>query len=268
MEKEIVIDYQGAPLKIATKQRITTDEVFFFIHGLGCSKESFDDVWQAPEFIDRSVFTYDMPGFGLSEKPSALTYTMEEQATLAKLILQTIPTTKVHLVIHGMGGAIGLLLAEKLAEKLTTFISIEGNLISEDCGVFTREAARTSFEDFVKITFPTLKSGFSTSLNKGEQLFGRQINRASAQAFYKSAQSLLAWCTSGQLLTRFLELPQKKAYLYGEKSTQWADSGSILTPIFTEKKLPSASVKDAGHFVMNDNPQEVYKLIAQAVTVL
>lgn len=267
MESEITLTYNNAPLKISTKQRITTPEIFFFIHGIGCSKESFDDIWQAPEFVDKSIFTYDLPGYGMSDKSSNFSYTLDDQAVIANLLIKQTKATKIHLVGHSVGGAIATILTEKLGETLGTYINVDGNLIAEDCGIMTRKAASSSFEDFLHITFPQIKTGFTTSLSKGEQLFGRQLNRASAQAFYKTARSVVTWCDSGQLLARFLDLP-KKAHIYGERSSQWLASGPKLSKAFAEKKVPMASISNAGHFVMNDNPKEFYNILSQIPSAL
>ena len=144
--KTIKINCKQKDFELSLKLREYSREFIIFIHGLGCTKESFDDLWNFTAlFKDLSLLTFDLVGFGNSSRPKDFSYTMEDQAEICKVLLDTFKPDKVHLVAHSMGGAIGLILAENIRDKAASFINIEGNLISEDCGPLSRKATSASF---------------------------------------------------------------------------------------------------------------------------
>ena len=120
--------------------------------------------------------------------------------------------------MHSMGGAIGVLLAEKLGKQLETFIIVEGNLIAEDCNT-SRKIISVSYEQFKKQTFQEIKDTFIKSPESSYQLWAHWLDKSTALACYKSAESLVAWSDSGKLLTKFKEQNNNKIYIYGEKSS-------------------------------------------------
>jgi len=76
---QVVVD--GSKYRLATKYRdSSSDDLIMFIHGLGCSSKSFRAVWHFSSLTDISLLTFDLIGFGLSEKPSQFSYRMEDQA--------------------------------------------------------------------------------------------------------------------------------------------------------------------------------------------
>ncbi|MBU4480698.1 alpha/beta hydrolase, partial [Patescibacteria group bacterium] len=187
-EQMIEITYQGLKLKIAANFKKSGEESILFLHGLGCSKDSFKGVWDFPEFEKYTILTFDLLGFGESSKPKEFSYTLEEQAEICKLIIEKLNLAKINLVGHSMGGAIGLLLIEKIPSKITSFINLEGNLIGEDC-TFSREAIRYSLEDFEKIFFNDFKfkikdtKGLASSNSLSNQLFYRWFSKSDPYAF-------------------------------------------------------------------------------------
>jgi hypothetical protein len=96
-----------------------------------------------------------------------------------------------------MGGAISLLLIEKIPSKIISFTNLEGNLIGEDC-TFSREAIKYSLEDFEK-NFKNFKSkikdtkDLASSTTPSNKLFYRWLSKSNPYAFYKSSQSLVKW---------------------------------------------------------------------------
>ena len=229
----------------------------FFIHGLGCCKDAFDDAFKVDEMKGFSLMAIDLPGFGKSSRPRGFSYSLEDQAEVCRRVLDQIQGNKIHIVGHSMGGAIGLLLAEKMS-KVASFIDIEGNLISEDCGLLSRKATVVSFQDFKGEVFDQLIAKIKQSREKGARLWATWNTMSDPFAFYRSAQSLVNWSDSRNLLKKLKGLAIKKAYIYGEKNTKMA----VLHRLGSIKKI---AISKSGHFVMNDNPQEFYKVLGKAL---
>ena len=126
MENRIIsIDHDGSKYEVATTFRRRGEEVLLLLHGLGCSKESFRDIWFRDEFSDYSIMSLDFLGFGDSSKSDKFSYKMEDQASVCAKVVNEISSKKVHIIAHSMGGAIGLLLPASLLNSALTFTNLK-----------------------------------------------------------------------------------------------------------------------------------------------
>jgi len=239
----------GISCRVAIRYRSASPNLIFFLHGLGCSKDSFENVWDRPDFKDFSLLAMDLVGFGHSDRPIAFSYSLEDHARVCETVVQTSSEPRLHIVAHSMGGAVGLLLSDDIFKQTETFINVEGNLIGADCGFISRKTISVPCETFEKELFPEFQSQFKTK--EYQYLF---LDAAAPFAFYKSAQSLVEWSDSGRLLKRFRRLKCNKAYFYGQRNMNIKALDSLGS---IKKKVISKS----GHFPMNDNPDEFYSAL-------
>jgi len=93
---------------------------------------------------------------------------------------------------------------------------------------------------------PDLKA-LSKSLGEGRFF----VDSALPFAIYKSAESLVRWSNSEDLISRFNNLPCRKSYFYGEQNSDMA----VLHRLNSIEKV---KISSSGHFMMNDNPDEFY----------
>ncbi len=250
---------KAKPMRISTKVRKSGKEAILLIHGIGCSKDSFQDIWKFRQFNDYSIICPDLVGFGSSSKPADFDYTVEAQADLLKMLLDNSGIKKAHIVGHSMGGVIGLLLAEKLLDNCLSFADVEGNLISEDCSLISRKAASSSFQNFKSRVFNEIKTAMTNSKASSSILWDNLSRKSSPLAFYKSAKSLVEWSDSGQLLEKFIRLKVKKAYFYGDANKEM----KVLKELEGTERIPIAG---SGHFAMNDNPKDFYSKLAKFIS--
>ena len=166
---------------------------------------------------------------------------------------------KIHIVAHSMGGAVGVLLAEKIGERIASFINVEGNLISEDCGPLSRKSISVSFEEFNTREFDELKSLVRMSRDKSSKLWLLWCEKSDSLAYYKTSRSLIECSASGNLLKIFEKLKVNKAYLYGSKNSEM----KIIDRLHTIRKIP---ISYSGHFCMIDNPKEFYSTLAEILS--
>lgn len=247
----IEINYNDEKIVLSTKYKRGNSELVVFIHGLGCSKDSFSDVWNFKEFEKYSILTFDLVGFGDSSKSNVFSYEINEQAKICKLLLDKFKHTKIHVVAHSMGGAVGVLLTQLIKDRLVSFVSIEGNLIGEDCKV-SRKTSKIPFEKFKNSVFYEFKSKALESKSFESRLWGKMFEKCDPESFYKSAKSLVKWSESNELLKIFCDLKVNKAYIYGEKNSNML----ILKKLNNIKKV---CISKGAHFNMNENPKEFYK---------
>jgi pimeloyl-ACP methyl ester carboxylesterase len=225
----------------------SSNEVVLFIHGLACSHESFRNLSDKIYFPGKSILILDLAGFGKSSKSESYSYSMEAQASLLEKLLSLLPEWNIHIAAHSMGGAVALLFSSDVMKRVKSFANIEGNLISEDCGILSRGIADLPFEEYRDKLFKTHQSEF-----KGHSQL--RFNETTPFVVYNSAASLVKWSDSGELIKRFNALTCKKCYIYGEEN-QGMTVLNYLGPI--EKYMISKS----GHGMMTENPTEFYTVL-------
>lgn len=246
------INFRGRELEISAKLKGSPDELILFIHGLGCSKESFDAAFDSPYLADFQLLAVDLVGYGGSSRPSDFSYTMENQAEVLRLLLDEMKSAKIHVVAHSMGGAVGLLLAKEIGGMLASFVNVEGNLIGSDCGLISRKAIQISYDEFRDNVFDRIRS-------VGPETWQEMSAMADALGFYKSCESLVEWSDTEKLLEIFLGLEVDSLYVYGDRNADMEILGRL-------GEIRKASVSASGHFVMNDNPAGFCALVRETVT--
>jgi len=244
--RKFSIDYDGNKYEVATKFREKGSKLLLLLHGLGCSKDSFQDIWSRDELSDYSIMALDFIGFGDSSKTESFSYEMEDQASICAEVVKKIFSKKIHIIAHSMGGAIGLLLPPDILDSAITFANLEGNLSSEDCGIVSRKTLSVSFQKFENEMLPEIKE-LSKSLGEGRFF----LDSALPSGFYKSAESLVRWSDSGELISRFKNLPCRKAYFFGENNSNTVELNRL-------NSIEKIMIGNSGHFMMNDNPDDFY----------
>ncbi len=245
------IQQENKDFSIAVIERSGPEELLFFIHGLGCAKEFFSTAWSAPELEGFSLAAPDLAGFGESSKPPEFTYSMEAHAEVCLKVLTHFPHQKIHIAAHSMGGAVGLILAASLGERLTSFINIEGNLISPDSSMSSLSstlAAEKYHEHMIRL----LADAAAPLTKGGIKLWHHYIQKAGSTGLSRSARSLAEWSGSGRLLEIFKELPCRKIYIHGE-------ANASMPVIKYLENIPRVSIPECGHFPMNDNSDFFYR---------
>ena len=88
MANNITLQYEGNPINISYDPQTGGEESIIFIHGLGVCKDCFRDIWNLSEYQKYTILTFDLPGFGDSDKPRNFSYSMEDQVSITKLLIQ------------------------------------------------------------------------------------------------------------------------------------------------------------------------------------
>ncbi|MEO7385908.1 MAG: alpha/beta hydrolase [Gammaproteobacteria bacterium] len=99
------------------------------IHGFANSLQSFRRL--APLLTDRYyVVAYDMPGFGLSDKPAPFDYRNANQAKVGTDLINTLDLHRVVVAGHSLGGAIALRIALESPEVVGLVVMNPGIISS------------------------------------------------------------------------------------------------------------------------------------------
>lgn len=234
---------QGVTHSVAATHRPGPRDLIVLIHGLGCSRRTFSDVWHRPAFAAQALLAVDLPGFGDSSRPIRFSYRLEDHAAVCAVLLERIHARRVHIVAHSMGAAVGLLLAQRLSSRPVSFASLEGNLVDADCGPISRRTAGLPFPRFTGELWP--------ALGKRPDAHRFDFSKTLPWAFYKSAVSLVQWSDSGALVEHMASLGCPAAYFHGSESP-------VPGIVHRMAGIEPIEIPAGGHFFMNDNPDDFY----------
>jgi hypothetical protein len=81
------------------------------------------------------------------------------------------------------------------------------------------------------------------------------FEQSTPRAIYKSADSLVRWSDSGELLNKFRNLNCRKSYFYGEENKNMP----VLNKLdFVDKII----IQNSGHAMTTENPKEFYSKLS------
>jgi len=250
----VVARHRGREYRLSAWFRDTGDDLLLFVHGLGCSKESWRQAWSSPALYGCSLLALDLPGFGASPRPSDFSYDLEEQAGLLAGVIDAHASRRVCLIAHSMGGTVATLLPDAAARRIDSLVLVEGRLLQSSCGIAT-EAAAVGAEQFEAQVFPQFRR--RVEADRGAAF---DLARSDPRAFYLSSRSLVQWTGGPGLAARFGAFDCARAFIYGAGNRHLGELAALDHELLHE-------VADAGHFVMNDNPDAFYPLVAQLSTL-
>jgi pimeloyl-ACP methyl ester carboxylesterase len=249
-------------MTLATLSRPGNEDLILFLHGIGCVKENFTVFWDAPEFAKMALVAPDLPGHGASQGLPAESSTMEGMAAAVRDLLRdgVGEARRLHIVAHSMGGAVGLLLAERTPIELASFVNVEGNLVAADCGMLSRRAAETDPALFREEKFAKLKARARDAADPALRDWAAWAEACPADTFHATARSLVEWSDGGRLLEIFRALPVPKAYVYGEHSA----NPDVLRHL---EGIPQYPIADCGHFVMTEKPAALPRIVDKVIAL-
>ena len=221
-----------------------------FLHGAGSSSLAY--YYQLRHF--RNSKAIDLPGHSTGKACNDI----ESYLEWVRGFITARRYKDVVLCGHSMGGAIGLMLAERGDLPLASFISVEGNLLEHDCGILSRRAAETPEELFVSDKFVKLLEKASRAEAADTRGWAKMAEHTDAYAFHRSAVSLVEWSDSGRLYEMFAALAVPKVYIYGERSA----NAEVIARLDGVHKI---EIDDAGHFLTTDQSELFHETVARII---
>lgn len=231
-----------------------------FLHGLGADGRCFRGALEAHRLRGRALLIPDLPGFGSSPLPEEFSCTMDEHADYVINLCQEFKLNDIAICAHSMGGAVGIILAEKWPGRVTHFANAVGNLIPEDC-FFSRPFIEMGWETFEAYGFQKFKDKIESQPphpNRPTSTYFQSLQKTNARAMYLSGRDLVRLSDEGNLLERFLALPCKKLYLADEDNPIPRNLKCALE----ENDVPVVVIPNTGHALMENNPDVFYTALA------
>jgi pimeloyl-ACP methyl ester carboxylesterase len=107
----------------------TATEAVVFVHGNPGSSRDFDQLIAAASGVARTI-AFDMPGFGHADKGFGGTYTTAAAARFVNDMVAHLGVTRVHLVLHDLGGIWALAWAAAHTERLASVALIDTGVLT------------------------------------------------------------------------------------------------------------------------------------------
>lgn len=228
------------------------------LHGLGANKETFKEIINYPDLTDHTILSMDHVGHGDSSSPEEFSYTMIEMAEhVKKLIDEKAPSGKIVLVLHSMGGAIGVFLAELLGDRVKGILFVEGNLDFDDCFFSNYIITRHSLDEWVNGKFDRILEKYRTNPEMVE--YSVAFGKAGALTLYKSSEDLVKVSKENVLLDRLVSLGVPVIGVYGDENNGKYPSEARFRVHFPVVFTPG------GHNMMADDPDAFYLEVSKFI---
>ena len=244
------------------------NEVILLIHG-----------WPTSSFLYRhmmkplaqfcNVIAIDLPGFGLSDKDPNASYSFKYHAAIIDNLLSTLKIERVHLVVHDLGGPIGLWWAKQHSKKVASYVLLD-TIVYDDFSWAVKLFVSMTLIPGIKNWF-SRRGGIKFSMKLGLKNKHR-LNKPVLEAYqapFKSKddrQSLLR--TAHKLhINGFKDVAEHMESTDKPLCMIYAKNDVILPEVkdtFSrlKKRHSSAelhSIPECGHFLQEDCPEAVLK---------
>jgi len=248
------VSVAGRRLSIACARRDAGPDLLLMLHGLGCAKESYRAAFESAALADYSLCAMDLPGHGASDSMGGAS-TIDDFGSVVVEVARRCGGSRLHLVCHSLGGAVGLVAAQELPVR--SFVNIEGNMVPGDCGIVSRQTAAQPLGEFVATGFDSFVASLRASADDAARVWAEWYAACDPAAIHAAAGSLVEISDSSKLLAVFLEQRHAR-YVHGERS----DVGHLLPHL---RVGMVAVIPRAGHFPMIDNPDALWAVVADTV---
>ncbi|MCQ2979491.1 MAG: alpha/beta hydrolase [Clostridia bacterium] len=211
--------------------------------------------------LTNTVYTLDLPGFGLSETPDKSWDIYDYEDCVTKFI-QAMNLENVILVGHSMGGAIAICLA------YSRLVSIKALFLVSAAGVRNKPGKKSIINKLKVILYKVVR-GLIKILplvaKKKEKLLNK-LQRMTASEDYINAKGVMrntfVKVLNNDLQYAMAKVVQPSVLIWGDLDTATPlDEAQIMNGLIRNSKLKI--VRGTGHFPFLDNPNEVYEIISK-----
>ena len=255
-----------------------TDEAVLFLHG----NPTWSFAWRACIAALRGTHRCvapDMVGCGLSDKPQDFDYTLSEHVATVERLREHLGLTRIHLVLHDWGGAIGMGFARRHPERIASITAL--NTAAFLGGRLPRRIALCRLPvvgEFAMRRFGAFeRAAIAMAVVRAPRLYGLvargytgpyhdHASRIAVARFVQDIPLAPGDRAYGELaateaaLTQFASTPMQLI---------WGERDFCFTPRFRaqwQRHFPAArvhAIPDAGHYVFEDASAEVVDVLTR-----
>lgn len=221
------------------------------------------------------VIAPDLPGFGDSDKPTEAAFDFNFWVQFIDQFLDAIKADRVNLVVHDLGGPIGLCWAVNRPEKVAKLVLLNTIVYAK---------LNWSAKLFVSMTFLPIISRWMTKpktvakivqLGMQSRLSAEDRSHYAAPFYQEAARRTLLLSVrrlkpkdAAEIDKKLTRLTMPVACIYGENDRLLLDVADTMAKV--KRDLPQAEVSslaNCGHFLQEDEPEKLASAMATFLTV-
>ncbi|MFD2177172.1 alpha/beta fold hydrolase [Veronia pacifica] len=227
-----------------------------FIHGIGCAS-SFDYPLVASSnwLLPHRRILVDLLGSGFSDKPEKFDYSIRSHAVYLEEFIKYLGLDKFAIFGHSMGGAVSVVLAEKVQEHLQALVLSEANLDAGG-GFFSKKIASYTELEYRDKGHAQIVQESICSLNT--QWAACLVVNSSVGTHRQALSLIEGQNPSWRDILYSLEV--NRTYIFGSKSLPDPDTTEL-----SDHEITISIVSDAGHSMAWDNPDGLAEAIKNAI---
>jgi pimeloyl-ACP methyl ester carboxylesterase len=217
------------------------------------------------------VLSPDLLGYGSEADVDPDGITIEAQVDYVRTAIDSgLPSTRVHLVGHSVGGVVAALFTHRHPDRVASFVNVEGNFTLADAFWSAQVAARTPEQVDALLEADRADPGRWLRDSSIEPTSDRLRSAAQALAFQPAgtiramARTVVGYTglpSYEHLLHEVFERTAVHLVAGARSRAGWNVPGWALTAAASYTEIP-----DAGHMVMLEAPDTFGKALAQLLT--
>jgi len=237
--------------------------------------------WPTSSYLWRKVIKHlskahyiiapDLAGFGLSDKPTNISYTVEYHSTVLTEFINKLGIGKFDLVVHDLGGSIGLSWALQNQERVRRIIVLNTILYPVSIGVklFIIAARTKGIRSLLSSHLGIAKIMKFGIMNK-KALTDEDIKIYQAPFTTKEEKRVLLKTITdinpnvlGEIAKKLPDLDIPIRIIYGEKD-QLLDATRQMAYLKEKRQdIDITAIPNCGHFLQEDQPERLSKLLSE-----
>jgi pimeloyl-ACP methyl ester carboxylesterase len=273
LDRHVLVD----GVRLAHRDRGEGDPVVF-VHGTPSYSHEWRHVVPAVEAAGHRVITYDLLGYGASERPLDRDTSVGAQTELLVGLLDALGIDRPSLITHDIGGAIGQRIAVLHPERVRRLMLIDSVSYDSWPSETWREIIRTRLESYAAM-----------AAEEFEEMLGRQLAMTVADPSRMQGEELAAYLAphrtalgrasffehqvrhydsryTDELTGRLGEIAVPVRILWGEQD-RWQPTSYAQRLAADVPHAELVVVPGTGHFLMEDDPERVTREVLQFLRV-
>ena len=251
------------------KKNLPDKPALLFIHGFAGSLYTWRKV--APQLAETyNVYALDLPGYGLSDKPTGYDYGNESQAELVSGFVAALGLENVAVAGHSMGGPIAVHVSRK-NPSITRLILIDAGIVDTGVPAFTKYSffpfPRMSAKMFSKRDFRKkgLLSSFYNKKLVTDEVVDNFLLASRVEGYMKGTTAIMGSFSPVDELQYVPKIKIPTLIIWGEADKHNPPSNArTLNNMIKNSRL--VIVKEAGHYVHEEKPESVIQAIKNFLT--
>jgi len=250
--KKEEIKYKNEKIKLSYFIRPGSDNTILYLHGLGSTKMDFIDSIAVTDLDKYTILAMDLPGCGSSSYPK-VSLEMPDLAKIIEIFVIQLDLNNITLIYHSFTGIPGLIFAEKNQDRLKKIVSVEGNMVEEDTGIFSLTVRDKNIRKFDE-NFNEFSKILKKSGNAAYDIFAESLaDNISFPAFYDYCVNIVEQSVTGELYKIFISLSVPRLFIYGEENN-WLSYINDLN----QNGIKTAEIAKSHHFPVYSNISSFY----------